>query len=148
MVQISKNQVEGYLNAHLDDFLFLIESNKDALGIDVLYSDAIKEKDLKTAREYLENAEVSKDKFNDVTPEFISNISDFLKIVNTKKGIYKAQLYTDYYSKMNYGSIQEYMKFRVNMSIFDYKMRVFLTAINSEEVKKSSQPKISENNQF
>ncbi|KKK82256.1 hypothetical protein LCGC14_2805220, partial [marine sediment metagenome] len=117
-------------------------------GIDVLYSDTIKEKDLKTAREYLENAEVSKDKFNDVTPEFISNISDFLKIVNTKKGIYKAQLYTDYYSKMNYGSIQEYMKFRVNMSIFDYKMRVFLTAINSEEVKKSSQPKISENNQF
>ncbi|KKL54839.1 hypothetical protein LCGC14_2261420, partial [marine sediment metagenome] len=53
---LTKNQVEGYLNAHLDDFLFLIESNKDALGIDVLYSDTIKEKDLKTAREYLENA--------------------------------------------------------------------------------------------
>lgn len=119
---VSKKEVMEYLQA-----------NKDSLGMDILLNDAIPKDDLIGITAYLSEVEVNEE-FNDITPKKIKAIDKFLKVFNDKKGRYGIQIFTDYNNKMNFKNLNDYMKFRTLLSIFDGKIRAILTAMSGSKI--------------
>ncbi|MCP4762628.1 MAG: hypothetical protein GY870_12680 [archaeon] len=101
------------------------------MNITVLFGNSIKKEDIEGIESYFENVEVSKE-YNDITPKKISNISPFLKVMNNKKEQFFIQFYIDYYNKIGFKTLNEYLKFLTNVKMFDYRARAILTVINSE----------------
>ena len=118
----------------------LVDNSAKYPEIDVLFTNSITEKDLTAITSYLSECEVDEN-YNEITPDKISNIDAFMKVFNDKKDNYFVQLFIDFHNKMNFKSLQQYLTFRTKLAIFDYRIRAFLTSINSE--LKSDKPSFS-----